>query len=1313
MKCMKKILNLLLCILMVATSFRINVRAENNEVNVYYGSQIIDNVTLLQNEKITLSVEKSDDATYQWQLACDEYHQDWVNIYGQDRSYIILSYAMVKSLVDQQGITYLRCIKNEEISNIVKVEVVNPEDHLLNGDTVKQPNKLQSPLKKLTNTVSNQNDNYESYSVVIEYKYEDGTVAFDSYAASIEKGGSFNTTVAFPTIVGYLPYFGENSESTESYTIDLENVTENITYTVTYKPTTVKYTVIHMLQNALDDNYEEFEKEEKYGLTGSEIYKCEKDITGFTSLNYEKIKIAADGSTEVVVYYDRNYYLLNFNLDGGYGVEPIYARYGTPINDVGIPKKAGYEFGGWLLNDVISTIPTTIPAENREYKASWIMNDTAKVTIVFWGENADNEDYSYIYSKEIDVKSGSEYIYTVCTKEEHKHTKDCYSNVGNEVDENYLPDNATNGQIYRYRLFSSYKYYIYIDGTWHEYNGKNVTDGQIVKPDKCNKEEHTHTVSCYGMDGNLWKFIKSDKVIVEADGSTVVNVYYDRKEFTLTFNYDYGRNYNKVKTITAKWGANISEEYQTIADDAGSTYWSKTSNGNSPWTGYFGIMPQSSATYYNNHSETNSGVMTYYGQDLNGDYKIKLYEEKVGRDLFVTEEDLHEFKGFTYDNGTAIGKNCVGAKFYYTRNSYDLTFNDGYRIIKSEKVKYEDSLGKYDFIPEVPVEYESGSVEFGGWYLNPECTGAQYILSEHNMDADNLILYAKWTLVTHVVEFYLNETNMINGIKLPTHPDKDVLHGHLIGGSIDIPENGRYSFIGWFYKENGIEKAFDFADMPITKDMKVYAKWNSNVLVNYIIHYTLEDGTAIADDTNGSALAGSSKTFTAKTGDELYDLYKEGYYPYTNSHALLMDINNVNEFTFVYKQMDAVPYTVRYVDKQTGEQLIPSKTVSDNKKAVVTETFVRIEKYMPDAYQKRLVLSADESQNIITFYYTKDSEHAYYIIKHWVQNVEGDAYTEYRAIENSGDIGQLITENPLSLKGYTYNSLRSNNSGTITADGLELNLYYDRNTYPYTVKYLEYGTEKELYPTYTSAEKYRFGKVVSANAVDIAGYTLYGEKIKTKTINDTGNEIIFYYTEQDVVINYVVIEQGYGRVSQSRETIKAFTGTASGSTAIANDKYRFVGWYLDEQCTLAVDASWVDGNNKLVPQRKDGLNVSTTYYAKFVANVADLTIKKNGNQLIDDKQTYLFRIQGTDEFNNDIDITVVIHGDGEVTIKDLLVGNYTVTEFTDWSFRYKPDKESKDVKLSVTGSSVSFNNERKMKYWLDGNNYLNNLFNNN
>ena len=119
---------------------------------------------------------------------------------------------------------------------------------------------------------------------------------------------------------------------------------------------------------------------------------------------------------------------------------------------------------------------------------------------------------------------------------------------------------------------------------------------------------------------------------------------------------------------------------------------------------------------------------------------------------------------------------------------------------------------------------------------------------------------------------------------------------------------------------------------------------------------------------------------------------------------------------------------------------------------------------------------------------------------------------------------------------------------------------------------------------------------------------------------------------------------------------------------------------------------------------------------KYSAPTANLTIQKqypNGaDYTIDENQIFLFRIQGTDENTQAIDLTVSIQGDKSTTIADLPAGRYTVTECTDWSWRYTPDNKVKTIVLISGGdNTVSFKNTRAKDLWLDGNACKDNVFN--
>lgn len=912
-------------------------------------------------------------------------------------------------------------------------------------------------------------DEKDNYVFQINYVFEDGTTAAQSYSGTFAKGSGYSTTVKNPEVQGYaataptaIPEGVTVNFTADALEYSFTGISRDIILNVVYKPALVNYTVRYYQQNVDDDQYTLVDTVTNQGYTGaivSETYENTKDkYEGFYGLRFETPAIAADGSTEVEIKYDRNYYMLSFDLGGGYGVEPVYARYGAAVEEVGTPVRAGYTFKGWSPE-----VPDTVPVGGGTYTAQWEAPDTAKVTVVYWGENANDTGYSYLSSEDWYKTPGEEVTYTDCPLEEHSHTKDCYTGVGNSSSKpSGAPSNPAEGEVYKYSFLGVFsRSYIYISGSWYEYNG-SASSGSIVSP-SCGKTVHVHDASCKNLnfDANLWIFEKADTVQVAADGSTVLNVYYKRTTFTITFKAS-GNNGSTLGTITAKWGANITQEFYDISSK-NTFYWSRNTNGNSPWTSYLSAMPAENITYYKYTANGSELSAQYIGQDLAGSYTIDLYNTKLyGSGITVTVEEYVEIEGFTFnaDKSTKTGSSYNGAKFYYDRNSYTLVFNDGYNDVKTETVKYEASLGVYAaYQPELPAAYEQGAYVFGGWYLNPQCTGEEYKLNEHTMPASNLLLYAKWVPVTHTVKVYTDVSMAIQIGETQT-----VAHG-ANAISPGTPTNGSYTFIGWFYKDaNGVEKAFDFDSMPVRRDMEIYAKWGSNVLKDYTIRYVLEDGTVIADSTTGSALAGTTKTFEAKSGDALYADYTEGYFPVENSHSLTIDIEDdtKNVYDFVFKPSETVPYQVKYVDADTGAEIAETKVVVDNRHSVVTETAVTVSGYLPDRYQKRLVISYSEDKenvteaNTLIFYYTKDDTHALVIDTHYIlplNSMDEARATEYQQNQETGTIGNSYTRNALTITNYVLDHVKVNDQEVmddnidsitrdLTAAGLVFEFYY-------------------------------------------------------------------------------------------------------------------------------------------------------------------------------------------------------------------------------------------------------------------------------
>lgn len=174
-------------------------------------------------------------------------------------------------------------------------------------------------------------------------------------------------------------------------------------------------------------------------------------------------------------------------------------------------------------------------------------------------------------------------------------------------------------------------------------------------------------------------------------------------------------------------------------------------------------------------------------------------------------------------------------------------------------------------------------------------------------------------------------------------------------------------------------------------------------------------------------------------------------------------------------------------------------------------------------------------------------------------------------------------------------------------------------------------------------------------------------------------------------------------VAPVNETVMVESGSAVGSTPTPGTGFKFVGWFKDQACTQPVDATWIE-NNKIIPQKTTEAYEAATYYAKFDYAVADLTIKQVGG-IADENQTFIYVVTGGDLPQSGI--KVAVNGNSSVTIKNLKIGYYTVTEETNWNWRCGTTGSSQNITLQgAQTNEVSFtkNNASNSK-WLSGNAY--------
>lgn len=553
------------------------------------------------------------------------------------------------------------------------------------------------------------------------------------------------------------------------------------------------------------------------------------------------------------------------------------------------------------------------------------------------------------------------------------------------------------------------------------------------------------------------------------------------------------------------------------------------------------------------------------------------------------------------------------------------------------------------------------------------------------------------------------------------------------------------------------------------EDGKAYTVTNGSGESRTYIYYAGEGGgyhRQIAGDTRGYANQGSTRTFYPKAGDPYNQLYSDfnnsGYYPTLASHSITMGEEpnvaapTVNVFTFYYVHAAEVSYKVEYRYHGTGE-LIESESTGtgfvekETSKAVVTERFAVVKDCVPDAFYKRLVLAVVEDgkggyvgspDNVVTFYYTKNTGNAYYAIHYMLQNVDAATdepqrvgpgtysnYTESTVYtEGISEIGAYINVTPQKFSGFTMRDTAVVRWGTDDAnrredtlengtftfkvrdEGTELYVFYTRNTQSYVVRYLRYGSDPDnpkpgdvLHAPVNGTGKY--GAVVTAAAESIDGYHCVSTVSQSIVLrpDDRQNEIIFYYEPLQYTVEYRVWAYNGGTLDNTLEVVVG-DNAFRGSVPTAKSGYTFVGWYQDAACTIPVGEKGTvdDATGQLTPERSKMLPAPQTnvFYARFKAVYGNVTITREATE--DESNgvgTYVYRLTSKD--NPAYVVEVTVPAGGSTTVYDLPCGSYTVEQVNSWSWRYSDSAQTVEIQQDQT-KTVTFAGDSTKDKWLTG-----------
>ncbi|MBQ8474716.1 MAG: InlB B-repeat-containing protein [Clostridia bacterium] len=406
-----------------------------------------------------------------------------------------------------------------------------------------------------------------------------------------------------------------------------------------------------------------------------------------------------------------------------------------------------------------------------------------------------------------------------------------------------------------------------------------------------------------------------------------------------------------------------------------------------------------------------------------------------------------------------------------------------------------------------PDELEKDAYYFDGWYLTSEChDGTEVNWETLTLPASDLEIYAKWVPVTHTVSFYETYTDYQS--ENPRHT-LTVNHGDPAPYSSTISRDG-YLFVGWFYFNGSSSEKVAFLpnNIPVNKDLKIYAEWqkeetlikytikykawmgNKNAAGEYVLNECITEVDAngvptktgtddeelaieIGEPVTGQFQEGRTKTFTAKAIPQLYPEFQHRYFPLLSSHAIMfvreqdhaidphLDVIEHGDgtyelvYTFHYVYLSEVEYTVNYINTETDNNEfivneLPVHVDSEVIKtpdAITTRRFKQINGYVPDEYQKQVILTAYAEDNVINFYYTRNSDPMFFIV-HMVENLDG-TWTEEKKEFGTGNIDSTITRSADpddTYPGHHYDpnygwDSETNTYNWVSAEGLPIDHY--------------------------------------------------------------------------------------------------------------------------------------------------------------------------------------------------------------------------------------------------------------------------------
>lgn len=575
-----------------------------------------------------------------------------------------------------------------------------------------------------------------------------------------------------------------------------------------------------------------------------------------------------------------NKYTITFDTDGGTEIDPMTLDYNKAIELPEDPDKEGHVFGGWtwtMTNEEGETVtieePEKMPAYDVNAEAIWTP-DTFDATFDANGGDFDGETtvkVPTVFNEEIVVPGEEGSAYDEPTRDgyvfdgwvdENGNAPDSMDAEGKEFTAVWLPADMT------------VPVEIYLMDTDGTYPAAPSETSSVESKTEATATVVPETKDNYTVDEELSVL----EAVVEADGSTVLKIYYALDKTTITFDVD-----GTVTEVEGLIGADVPADKVPAPEKDGYTF--------EGWKDADGKVSENAPATFPEESETLTAVWAPK------QYKVTYISDVIDNgDGTTTDVIVEGFNEKLVDCGASVPAPDMPTKVGYTFGGWfdaDGVQNTEYKTMPAKDLVF---TAKWNSITGVPYTFEVYEMNVDGTYPSTATSTttltdgevgktvtvgytvpAGFSLADNKLSGtivagEDLVLYAYIARNEH------NFTAYYDTEKSSIVAQDDYLYGAPIAAVADPVKTG-FAFTGWVY-EDGSE-----ATIPALmgdEDIVVYATWAENAFDATFDagdgYFVDDNGDPIYDD-NGDKV--STETTPTTFGEDIKapanDPVKDGY----------------------------------------------------------------------------------------------------------------------------------------------------------------------------------------------------------------------------------------------------------------------------------------------------------------------------------------------------------------------------------------------------------------------------------------------------